>query len=45
MQPFEQIEDTACRGFVQIACGLVRQQYSRITDQGSRQRNTLLFAT
>ena len=44
VQPFNQVEDTACRGFVQVASGFVGQQQPGIVDQRARKRHTLLLA-
>ena len=44
MQPLQQIEHTASRGFVQIACRFVSQKQSWATYQRSGERHPLLLA-
>jgi len=45
VQPFDQVEDAASGGLVQVACRLVGQQQTGIVDQRAGQRHhTLLFA-
>ena len=44
MQPLQQIEHTASRGFVQIACRLVGQKQAWAANQRPRERHPLLLA-
>ena len=44
MQPLEQIENAAGRGFIEVARRFIGQQQPGVANQGSRQRHALLLA-